>query len=70
MLIKDQIRFIWGTHRAFLVLAAGYAVVVFTTFTDYGITNDEPLHLLHGEALMDWYLGRDDRDLEMYRVYY
>ena len=70
MLIKDQIRFIWGTHRAFLVLAAGYAVVVFTTFTDYGITNDEPLHLLHGEALMDWYLGRDDRVLEMYRVYY
>jgi tetratricopeptide (TPR) repeat protein len=42
-------------HRLFYGLMAVYGVVVLMTFSSYGITTDEPLHVAYGEHIAKWY---------------
>ncbi len=42
---------------AFYVLISIYAIVVVCTFTDYGITIDEPPHARYGRDIVIWYLS-------------
>jgi tetratricopeptide (TPR) repeat protein len=42
-------------QRLFYALIAIYGVVVLTTFSSYGITTDEPLHVAYGEHIAKWY---------------
>lgn len=37
------------------LLCALYAAIILLTFRSYGITNDEPLHIAYGEAILAWY---------------
>ena len=39
----------------FYGLIAVYGVVVLMAFSDYGITTDEPLHVMYGEHIAQWY---------------
>jgi len=42
-------------QRLFYGLIAVYGVVVLMTFSSYGITTDEPLHVAYGEHIANWY---------------
>ena len=42
-------------QRLFYGLIAVYGVVVLMTFSSYGITTDEPLHVAYGEHIAKWY---------------
>ena len=42
-------------QRLFYVLIAVYGVVILLTFSHYGITTDEPLHVAYGENIWRWY---------------
>jgi tetratricopeptide (TPR) repeat protein len=55
------------THTAIVIVLVVYTSIIFLTFQEYGITNDEVLHVEHGEALIDWFtsLGQDDRVLRL-----
>lgn len=44
-----------GWQRLFYVLIALYGVIVLMTFSQYGITTDEPLHVMYGEHIAQWY---------------
>lgn len=44
---------IW--QRVFYGLIAFYGFVVLLTFSEYGITTDEPLHVTYGEHIAQWY---------------
>jgi tetratricopeptide (TPR) repeat protein len=50
-------------HKAIAIVLLLYGLVILMTFQEYGITNDEVLHVEHGEALMDWFssFGQEDR---------
>ncbi|TWB54395.1 hypothetical protein [Nitrospirillum viridazoti] len=53
-----------------LVMAAAVAVVS-STFPDFGITFDEPLHVEYGQRALEWYasLGKDRAVLEFQNLY-
>ena len=42
-------------QRLFYILIAIYSVIILATFSDYGITTDEPLHVAYGENIGRWY---------------
>jgi tetratricopeptide (TPR) repeat protein len=44
-----------------------YGLIVILTHRDYGINLDEPLHVIYGKSVVDWYLsGFTDRDVFWY----
>jgi len=42
-------------QRLFYALIAVYGIVILLTFSQYGITTDEPLHVVYGENIWRWY---------------
>ena len=46
----------------FYVLIALYGILILSTFHQYGITIDEPPQVAYGQAVFDWYFGRDTAD--------
>lgn len=59
----------WKTGFYLLLLLQGLAVL--STFTAYGITNDEPIHALYGTYLVRWYtsLFQDGTLFELKNLY-
>ena len=51
--MKDSETDIW--QPLFYGLVAFYGIVVLMTFSQYGITTDEPLHVTYGEHIAQWY---------------
>jgi tetratricopeptide (TPR) repeat protein len=58
-------------HTAIVIVLIVYGSIILLTFREYGITNDEPIHIEYGEALVDWYssFGLDDRVLSLDKTY-
>ncbi|MBT3602222.1 MAG: tetratricopeptide repeat protein [Candidatus Latescibacteria bacterium] len=51
--MKDFETGIW--QRVFYGVIAFYGIIVLLTFSEYGITTDEPLHVTYGEHIAQWY---------------
>jgi hypothetical protein len=49
------------------IIGLVYGVIVVLTHQDYGINLDEPLHVIYGRSVVDWYLsGFPSRDIFSY----
>ncbi|MCH2666166.1 hypothetical protein MK139_17755, partial [bacterium] len=58
-------------HAGIITVLFIYGIVILGTFREYGITNDEHLHINYGDAILDWFvtLGADDRAIHDDRTY-
>ncbi len=59
-------------HAGIVTVLFIYGIVILGTFREYGITNDEHLHINYGDAILDWFvtLGADDRAIHDDRTYH
>ena len=57
--IFESIKAKTGYRELFFMSAAFVLILMISVHGDYGLTNDEPIHQAHGEAVLDFYRGTD-----------